>query len=120
MKNNYLKIFEEELGRQRLIYSSIRVENVEDESLSTSMYFISKEPGLFSRLLGEVTKTIGEVVSIFPSDNDYHPSCPLRIDVLDEQEIRSLEKFARAYRTRTNSDVELIIDGRRVSTKFLQ
>src|SRR3989338_8340276 len=101
MENDYLKVFKEELGRHGLIYSSTRVGNIEDGYLSTPMYFISKKPGFFSRLLGEVTKTIGEVVSIFPSDNDYHINCPLRIDVLDEQEIRSLEKFARAYRTRT-------------------
>ena len=116
---DYLRVFKDELGRHGLVYGSTMVENLEDEYLSTPTYFICKKPGFFSRLLGGVTKSIGEVVSIFPSDKDYHTSCPLRIDVFDEREIKRLEKFARAYRTRANSDVELIIDGRRVSTKFL-
>ena len=116
---NYFKILEEELRRNRLIYSNTKVRNLEDEHLSTPMYFISKKPGFFSRLLGEVTKTIGEVISIFPSDNDYHTSCPLRIEVIDKKYTANLKKFAKAYRARANSDVELIIDERRVSARFL-
>ncbi len=84
------------------------------------MYLISKRPGFFSSLLNKVTGTIGEVISIFPSDNNYHVSCPLRIKVMDKKYTRNLEKFSKAYGAKTNSDVELIIDERRMSTRFLE
>lgn len=117
MENNYLKIFKEELKKEGLndvYYDRVRWDDV-NLGLWNRHFIVKRFLGipLFER-------RIGEVVSIFPSDKDYHISCPLRIDVLDEKYTSNLERFARSYENRTNNDVELIINERRISTRFLQ
>ena len=68
-------------------------------------YFITKRFTLFGIPFWQ--KRIAEITSISPLSIDYHTSCPLRINVINERYRRSLGRFAKSYQSRLNTRVEL-------------
>ncbi len=101
---DYLKVFEEELKEQGLIYKNFGYDNADFKS--PNVHFIIMKRTFLGCSLGE--RIIGELISIPPLDKDYHTSCPLRIQTIDEKQEGRLERFAKSYQSRLNTRVELL------------